>query len=550
MIGYLQIAIVLAALALCYRPFGAYMAHAYTSPRHLAVEKGIYKAFGINPESQHPWRVYLRNVLAFSAISIFMLYLLQRTQHLLPLGHGVGPVHTDQAWNTAVSFTTNTNWQSYSGETAMSQLTQLLGQNLQNFVSAAVGMAVAVALVRGIAHRNGHPELGNFWVDLVRGCLRILLPIALIGATLLLTGGAIQNLNGPTTITTLTGGTQTIPGGALASQEAIKELGTNGGGYFNANSAHPFENPTGWTNLLEIFLILLIPTCLTRTYGIMVGSKKHGWAVLAAMTTIFTISLCLLIWSELANKDSAITTAGAAMEGRETRLGIIPSAFFATATTLTSTGAVDSFHSSYSAFGGGILTLNMLLGEIAPGGVGSGLYGMLIIAMLAVFISGLMVGRSPEYLGKKIGVKEIKLIAGYTLVVPVTVLTGVGISMVLPGVRESILNAGPHGLTEVLYAFTSGANNNGSAFAGLSADTPYLNYAIAIAMLIGRFVPIALVLALAGTLAAQKPTPETAGTLPTHKPLFVGVMVGTSYIVTGLTFLPVLALGPLAEGLS
>lgn len=550
LIGFLQIAVVIIALAVVYRPLGRYMATVYTTDKDLKAEKLIYRLLGVNPRAQQPWKVYLRSVLAFSLVSVLGLYFLQRVQQWLPLAHGVGPVHPDQAWNTAVSFTTNTNWQSYSGETAMSQLTQLLGQNLQNFVSASVGMAVAIALTRGIAAKSGVSELGCFWTDLVRGCIRILLPMAFIAAVLLVMGGAIQNLSGPISFATLSGGEQTIPGGAAASQEAIKELGTNGGGYFNANSAHPFENPMGWTNLLEIFLILCIPVSLTRTFGIMVGSKKNGYALLGAMSTIFFIALGLTVWSEMANVDSATRLAGAALEGREARLGVIPSAFFATATTLTSTGAVDSFHSSYSALGGGLLTLNMLLGEIAPGGVGAGLYGMLIIAMLAVFISGLMVGRSPEYLGKKIGVGEIKLVAMYTLVVPFTVLIGVGVSILLPGVRDAMLNPGPHGLTEVLYAFTSGANNNGSAFAGLGADTPYLNTAIGIAMLLGRFLPIALILALAGKLSEQKPVPVTSGTLPTHRPLFVGVMVGTSYIVTGLTFLPVLALGPLAEGLS
>lgn len=547
-IGFLQIALVI--IAVVYRPFGRYMANVYTSENDLRTEKLIYRLLGVNPRANQPWKVYLRSVLAFSLVSVLALYILQRIQQWLPLAHGVGPVHADQAWNTAVSFVTNTNWQSYSGETAMSQLTQLLGQNLQNFVSASVGMAVAIALTRGIAARNGVSELGSFWTDLVRGCVRILLPVAFVSAVLLLLGGAIQNFAGPTTFTTVSGGEQTVPGGAVASQEVIKELGTNGGGYFNANSAHPFENPMGWTNLLEIFLILLIPVSLTRTYGIMVGSKKHGYAILGAMATIFALSLAAVVWSEMANADSAISQAGAAMEGREARLGVIPSAFFATATTLTSTGAVDSFHSSYSSLGGGVLILNMLLGEIAPGGVGAGLYGMLVIAMLAVFISGLMVGRSPEYLGKKIGVGEIRLVALYTLVVPFTVLVGVGASILIPSVRDAMLNPGPHGLSEVLYAFTSGANNNGSAFAGFGADTVYLNIAIAIAMLLGRFLPIALVLALAGRLSEQKPAPVTSGTLPTHRPLFVGVMVGTSYIVTGLTFLPVLALGPLAEGLS
>ncbi len=546
--GLMQIGVVFLLLAAAYRPLGSYMAHVFTAPRHLAVERTIYRLCGVDPHSEQRWPAYFGSLIAFSLLSVLGLYTLQRVQQWLPLAYGMEPVAPDQAFNTAVSFTTNTNWQSYSGEAAMSQLTQMAGLAVQNFVSAAVGISVAIALVRGLARtRTGH--LGNFWVDLVRTCLRILLPISIAGAFLLILGGAVQNFSAPTEITTLTGGTQTLPTGPVASQEVIKELGTNGGGYFNANSSHPFENPAAWTNLLEIFLILLIPVSLTRTFGIMVKDLRQGWAVLASMAVIFAISLTVTVSSEIANSGSAISQAGAAMEGKEVRFGVIPSAFFATATTLTSTGAVNSFHSSYSAFGGAMLTLNMLLGEIAPGGVGAGLYGMLIVALLAVFIAGLMVGRTPEYLGKRIGPREIKLVSLYILAMPLVVLAGVGIAIALPSARESILNAGPHGLTEVLYAFTSGGNNNGSAFAGLNANTVFYNYSIGLAMLLGRFIPILCVLALAGSLAEQPGAAVTSGTLPTHRPLFVSVMVGVAFIVTGLTFLPVLALGPITEGL-
>ncbi len=547
-IGLAQIALTLGALALIHRPFGAYMAHIFTTDKDLGIERVIYRICGVDPRSGQRWKTYFFSVLAFSAVSVLTLYLLQRLQQWLPLSLGMGPVHADQAWNTAVSFTTNTNWQSYSGEEAMSILTQMSGLAVQNFVSAAVGIAVAIALIRGIAARS-QSTLGNFWVDLTRGVIRLLLPISAAAAFLLILGGAVQSLQDPVTVNTITGGTQTIMTGTTASQEAIKELGTNGGGYFNANSAHPFENPQAWTNLLEIFLILMIPTALPRTFGIMVGDKRQGWAVLGAMGVLYAISLTVTLTSELANTGSAISQAGAAMEGKEVRLDVVASSFFATSTTLTSTGAVDSFHSSYSGFGGGMLTLNMLLGEIAPGGVGAGLYGMLVVALLSVFIAGLMVGRSPEYLGKRIGPREIKLISLYILVVPVLVLCGTGLAIALPSTLDSILNPGPHGLSEVLYAYTSASNNNGSAFAGFNADTPFFNVTLGFAMLLGRFVPIGLVLALAGSLAEQNRTPETAGTLTTHRPLFVGVMVGASLIVTGLTFLPVLALGPIAEGL-
>lgn len=539
--GILQILLVLAALAVAYRPLGDYLARIFTSTRDLRVERGIYRLIGVNPRAEQRWSSYLRSVLTFSALSLLVLYLILRTQQLLPLSLGHGALAPDLAWNTAASFVANTNWQNYAGESTLGTLAQALGLAVQNFLSAAVGLSVAIVLIRGLA-RQGTDLLGNFWVDVTRAIIRVLLPLSVIFAVVLLLGGVAQNLGDPQTMTGIAGQIQTIPGGTVASQEAIKNLGTNGGGYFNANAAHPLENPSAWTNLVQIFLILLIPTALTRTFGKMVGSTRQGLAVLGAMGTLFLLSLLAVVSAELAN-------LGTALEGKELRLGVIPSSFFAVATTLTSTGAVDSAHSSYSPLAGGVLMLNMMLGEIAPGGVGSGLYGMLIIAILAVFIAGLMVGRTPEYLGKKIGVRQMRLTALYILVSPAIVLLGTALALLMPGTREAMLGSGPHGLSEVLYAFTSAGNNNGSAFGGLSANTPFFNVALGLAMLLGRFLPMIAVLALAGSLAAQTPTPAGPGTLQTQRPLFIGVMVGVALLVSALTFLPALALGPLAEAL-
>ncbi|WP_314175068.1 potassium-transporting ATPase subunit KdpA [Streptomyces winkii] len=560
--GVLQLLALVGALALTYRPLGDYMAGVYSSTIHLRVEKWMYKAVGADPDTGMRWPAYLRGVLAFSAVSLLFLYLLQRLQGGLPGSLGFSSIDPDQAFNTAASFVANTNWQSYYGEQAMGHIVQTGGLAVQNFVSAAVGMAVAIALVRGFArsrsHRAAHAagspdrtgELGNFWADLVRGVVRILLPISVVGAIVLVACGAIQNFAGIHEVGQFMGGSQQWNGGAVASQEAIKELGTNGGGYFNANSSHPFENPDAFTNLFEIFLILLIPFALTRTFGRMVGSLRQGYAILATMATIWLGFVLLMWWTEFAGHGPALELAGGAMEGKETRFGIGASSIFAVSTTLTSTGAVDSFHSSYTGFGGGITMLGMQLGEIAPGGVGSGLYGMLIMAVIAVFIAGLMVGRTPEYLGKKIGTREIKLAACYILVTPALVLCFTAASMALPTPANSMTNSGAHGFSEILYAFTSGANNNGSAFAGLNADTQWFNTTIGLAMLLGRFVPMVFVLALAGSLAEQRPVPATAGTLRTEKPLFTGMLVGTIMIVAGLTYFPALALGPLAEGLA
>lgn len=547
--GLLQLTALIAALALAYRPLGDYMARVYSSEKSYRPEKWIYKAIGANPAAEMRWPSYLRGVLAFSAVSVLFLYLMQRVQGSLPGSLGFSSIDPDQAFNTAASFVANTNWQSYYGEQAMGHVVQTGGLAVQNFLSAAVGMAVAVALVRGFA-RSRTGELGNFWADLVRGTVRILIPISVIGAIVLVACGAIQNFSGIHQVGQFMGGTQEWNGGGVASQEVIKELGTNGGGYFNANSAHPFENPNPLSNLFEIFLILLIPFALTRTFGRMVGSLKQGYAILGAMAVIWIGFTALMMWTEFAHRGPAFEIAGGAMEGKETRFGIAGSSMFAVATTLTSTGAVNSFHSSYTGFGGGITMLGMQLGEIAPGGVGSGLYGMLIMAIIAVFIAGLMVGRTPEYLGKKIGTRQIKLAACYILVTPALVLGFTAVAMALPTPADSMTNSGAHGFSEILYAYTSGANNNGSAFAGLNADTQWFNTTIGIAMLLGRFLPMVFVLALAGSLAEQKPVPETAGTLRTDKPLYAGLLVGTILIITGLTYFPALALGPLAEGLA
>ncbi|WP_210585924.1 potassium-transporting ATPase subunit KdpA [Streptomyces sp. GESEQ-35] len=547
--GILQLLALIAALALAYVPLGNYMAKVYSSDKHWRVEKWVYKGIGANPDAEMRWPAYLRGVLAFSAVGVLFLYALQRLQGVLPGSLGFSSIDPDQAFNTAVSFVTNTNWQSYYGEQAMGHVVQTAGLAVQNFVSAAVGIAVAVALVRGFA-RSRTGELGNFWSDLVRGVIRILLPGAAIAAIVLVACGAIQNFSGIHEVGQFMGGQQQWNGGAVASQEAIKELGTNGGGYFNANSAHPFENPTPFSNLFEIFLLLVIPFSLTRTFGIMVGSVKQGYAILATMATIWVGFVGLMMWTEFAHHGPAFELAHGALEGKETRFGVGASSIFAVSTTLTSTGAVDSFHSSFTGLGGGITMLGMMLGEIAPGGTGSGLYGMLIMAVIAVFIAGLMVGRTPEYLGKKIGTREIKFAACYILITPALVLIFTAFAMALPTPGNSMTNSGAHGFSEILYAYTSASNNNGSAFAGLNADTQWFNSTLGLAMLFGRFLPMVFVLALAGSLAEQKPVPATAGTLRTEKPLFTGLLVGAILIITGLTYFPALALGPLAEGLA
>ncbi|MCR2812777.1 potassium-transporting ATPase subunit KdpA [Microbacterium sp. zg.Y1084] len=549
----LSLATVAVILGVLYRPFGDYMAWVYTSPKDTRVEAGVYRVIGIDAKAAQTWPAYLRAVLAFSAVGLLLVYGLQRLQQWLPYSLGLDAPSEHLSFNTAASFVGNTNWQSYSPELTLGYTVQALGLVVQNFVSAGVGMAVAIALVRGFAARRSG-TLGNFWVDLTRGTLRILLPTAALAAVVLLIGGVVQNINGFTDVTTLTGATQSIPGGPVASQEAIKLLGTNGGGFFNANSSHPFENPNAWTNVFEVLLMLVIPFALPRTFGRMVGDNRQGYAILGVMATLYLASFALLTAFETAGNGTAPQLAGAAMEGKEQRFGIIGSTLFATTSTGTSTGAVNSMHDSYTALGGMMPMLNMMLGEVSPGGVGSGLYAILVLAIIGVFIAGLLIGRTPEYLGKKIGPREIKLAALTILVMPTLVLTGTALSFALPGIREevastSIWNPGIHGMSEVLYAFTSAANNNGSAFAGLTANTPWLNTALGVVILLGRFVPIVFVLALAGSLAAQDSVPTTAGTLPTHRPLFVGLLSTVTVLVTALTFFPVLALGPLAEGL-
>ncbi|TAJ49158.1 MAG: potassium-transporting ATPase subunit KdpA [Herbiconiux sp.] len=548
-----QLATLAIILAVIYRPLGDYIAYTFTSSKDLKVERGLYRVVGVDPTREQTWGAYLRGVLAFSLIGVLFVYALQRLQEVLPYSLGLPAVPEGLSFNTAVSFVTNTNWQSYSPEVTMGYTVQIAGLAVQNFVSAGVGIAVAVALIRGFSRRSTG-TLGNFWVDLTRATFRILLPLAVITSIVLIAGGVIQNFSGFTEVTTLTGGTATVPGGPVASQEAIKLLGTNGGGFFNVNSAHPFENPTPWTNLFEIVLMLAIPFSLPRAFGKMVGDNRQGYAILAAMGTLFVVSLAALTTFEIMGSGTGTQLAGGAMEGKEQRFGIAASTLFATTSTITSTGAVNSMHDSFTSLGGMMTLFNMMLGEIAPGGVGSGLYGMLIIAIITVFIAGLLVGRTPEYLGKKLGPREIKLASLYILTTPTIVLVGTALSFAIPAIREdvegtSIWNPGLHGFTEVLYAFTSASNNNGSAFAGITANTPWFNTALGVAMLLGRFIPIVFVLALAGSLAAQGKVPVTAGTLPTHRPQFVGLLVGVVLIVVALTYFPVLALGPLAEGL-
>lgn len=552
-LGVLQVASVLLILALLYRPLGDWIAHVYMSSKDWAVERVGYRLVGVDPKSEQTWQAYARGVLIFSAIGVLFVYALQRFQAVLPYSLGLPAVPEGLAFNTAVSFVTNTNWQSYSPELTLGYTVQFAGLAVQNFVSAAVGIAVAIALVRGFA-RRGSGTIGNFWVDLTRGITRILLPLSVLAAIALLTAGVVQNFNGFVEVTTPTGGTQLLPGGPVASQEAIKELGTNGGGFFNANSSHPFENPAPWTSVFEILLLLAIPFAMPRAFGKIVGDNRQGYAILAVMASLFLVSITAVTWLESLGNGTAPQLAGGAMEGKEVRYGIFGSTLFAGATTLTSTGAVNSMHDSYTALGGMVPMVNMMLGEIAPGGVGAGLYGMLIIAVIAVFVGGLLVGRTPEYLGKKIGPKEIKLASLYILITPALVLLGTALSFAIPAIRSdvettSIWNPGIHGLSEMLYAFTSAANNNGSAFAGLTANTPWLNTALGVAMLLGRFIPIVLVLALAGSLAAQEKLPATTGTLPTHRPQFVGLLAVIAVVITALTYFPVLTLGPLAEGL-
>ena len=547
--GWLEIVVLAGALALSFRPLGDYMAWLLASPSHWRVERLIYRAGGVEAGADQRWAAYLRSVLAFSAVCVLFLYGFLRVQNHLLLALGTPAMPASQAFNTAASFVTNTNWQSYSGESALGYLVQMTGLAVQNFLSAAVGIAVVAALIRGFT-RTRTDRVGNFWVDLTRVVVRVLVPMSFVFAIVLGAAGCVQNLHGAQHLTTIAGGHQTLTGGPVASQEAIKELGTNGGGFYNANSAHPFENPTALTNLIEVYLLLVISFSLPRTLGKIVGDNRQGYAIVSVMVLIWAASVALITVNELHSISStAGHDAGGMMEGKEQRFGIWASALFAACTTLTSAGAVDSAHDSYTPGGGGMTIFDMMLGEIAPGGTGSGLYGILVLAVIAVFVAGLMVGRTPEYLGKKLRSREIKFASLYILSTPAIVLIGAGTAMALPGERAAMLNPGPHGFSEVLYAFTSAANNNGSAFAGLSANTTWYNTALALAMLFGRFLPMVFVLALAGSLAGQQRVPVTAGTLPTHRPQFVGLLTAVVLIVVGLTYFPALALGPLAEGL-
>jgi potassium-transporting ATPase potassium-binding subunit len=559
--------LVLIALVFAATPLlGGYMAKVYgggAAPGDRIfnpVERLIYRATGVDPSREQRWTIYARSLLAFSAVSVLGLYVLQRVQGGLPVNPTDVPgVPAALAFNTAVSFTTNTNWQNYAGEITMSHLTQMMGLAVQNFVSAAVGIAVAVALIRGLVRRRS-TTIGNFWVDLTRSTTRVLLPISIVGALVLVSQGVIQNLGGFVTAHTLDGAVQLIPGGPAASQEVIKELGTNGGGFLNANSGHPFGSPNGFTNLFQLFLILLIPFALTYTFGKLTRDRKQGWAVFAAMFILWAASAMIAQAFETngnpeldalgANQDTSAELAGGGnYEGKEVRFGPATSGLFAATTTGTSTGAIIAAHDSFTPGGGAVPLVNMMLGEVSPGGVGAGLYGMLIFALLSVFIAGLMVGRTPEYLGKKIQAPEMKLITLYILAMPTIVLVLIGISVVMDTSKASILNSGPHGLTEVAYAFTSAGNNNGSAFGGLTGNTDWYNTTLGLAMLGGRFLLIVPALALAGSLARKQTVPPSAGTFPTGTPLFVGLLVGVVLIVVGLTFFPVLSLGPTVEQL-
>jgi len=562
--GWLQILFYSLCLLFVAKPLGVYLVRVYDgSLTFLApVERFLYRLSGINPEEDQHWTRYAAALLLFSTASMLLTYLVLRLQHILPLNpQGFAGVTDRQAFETAASFTSNTNWQSYAGESTMSYFSQMTQLAFHNFVSGAVGMAVAVGIVRGIARRGDEAKgrIGNFWADLVRGTLYVLLPISLVFALVLVQQGVIQNFKPYLTVTTLEGAQQTLAMGPVASQEVIKQLGTNGGGFFNANSAHPFENPTPWSNFWAMFLIFAIPSALTYYLGRMVNNQRHGWAVWAAMFTMFIGGTTVAYWAEArgnpihaARGVDVVTTTqnpGGNMEGKEVRFGIANSALFATVTTGASCGAVNAMHDSFTPLGGLVPMVNMQLGEVVFGGVGAGLYGILIYVILTVFIAGLMVGRTPEYLGKKIQRREIQMAMLYVLAAAASILVFTAISVALPAGLKGLNNAGPHGFSEILYAFTSATANNGSAFAGLTGSTYYYNTTLGFAMLIGRFALIVPLLALAGFLADKKAAPETAGTFPVHTPLFAGLLIGVVLIVGALTFFPALALGPIVEQL-
>ncbi|HCX83229.1 MAG: potassium-transporting ATPase subunit KdpA [Curvibacter sp. RIFCSPHIGHO2_12_FULL_63_18] len=525
----------------------------------LRLEAPLFRLAGTSPEQSMPWKQYTVALLAFNVLGALVVYLLQRWQAMLPLNPaGMGAVSVDSALNTAVSFATNTNWQGYAGESTMGYLTQMLGLAVQNFLSAATGIAVVFALFRGFAAKST-AVIGNFWVDITRITAWLLVPISLVIAIVLVGQGVIQNFDAYQDVTTLAGSPQTLPMGPVASQEAIKMLGTNGGGFFNANSAHPYENPTALSNFLQMLAIFLIPAALCFAFGREVGDPRQGWAVLAAMTVMFVIAVAAIMPAEQmgnpqiaalgVDQTASSLQSGGNMEGKETRFGITASSLFAVITTAASCGAVNAMHDSFTPLGGMVPMVMMQLGEVVFGGVGTGLYGMLIFAILAVFIAGLMIGRTPEYLGKKIESHEMKLTSMAILVTPILVLAGTAIAVLAGAGKAGIANPGAHGFSEILYALTSAANNNGSAFAGLSANTPFYNYLLAIAMWFGRFGVIVPVLAIAGALAAKKRLPATAGTFPTHGPLFVVLLMGTVLLVGLLNYVPSLALGPVVEHL-
>jgi K+-transporting ATPase ATPase A chain len=547
------------------RPVGTFLYKVFAGERtflHPAlgpVERALYRVIGVNPEGEMTWVAYAVSVFMFSGVCVAVLYALLRLQGVLPLNPaGVPGMPALLALNTAVSFVTNTNWQAYAGETGVSYLSQMAGLAWQNFISAGVGIAVAVAFVRGLT-RVGRKEIGNFWVDLTRACLYVLLPMSLILGVVLVSQGVVDNFNAPTRVTTVEGAAQTIAQGPVASQESIKELGTNGGGFFNANSAHPFENPSPITNFLEILAILIIPSGLAYMVGKFAGDTRQGWVLLAAMTIIFVVGLSVVYGFERvgnpnlgrvgANQAQTAGSSGGNMEGKEVRFGIAQSALFVNATTSASCGAVNSAHDSLTPLAGGMAMLNIALGEIVFGGVGSGLYGMLIFAILAVFIAGLMVGRTPEYLGKKIGPTDMKLAMLGVLALEAGILVIAGIAVVSPSAASAVLNPGPHGLSEILYAATSAVGNNGSAFAGLTVTGTFFTVALTIGMFVGRFFFIVPVLGIAGSMAQKKVAPPSSGTFPTTGALFVGLLVGVIVIVGALTFFPVYALGPILEQL-
>lgn len=562
---WLQILFYLTVLFALVKPLGGYMARVYQNERVVSinsthrvldpilapVERFVYRASGVDSKSEMAWKTYAVAMLLFNAIGLLAVYFLQRIQVFLPLNpQGFGAVTPDSSWNTAVSFVTNTNWQGYGGETTMSYLTQMLAMTVQNFVSAATGMAVLIALIRGII-RHTTKEIGNFWVDLTRSTLYILVPLSLILALALVSQGVVQTFNESQTAVSLQSGEQTIAVGPAASQIAIKQLGTNGGGFFNTNSAHPFENPTPFSNFLEMLALLLIPAALCYTYGKMIGDTRQGWSLLIAMTIVFVALLGVTVWSEKTTNPAieALGVVGGNMEGKEVRFGIVNSALWTTATTSVSNGAVNSMLDSYMPLGGLVPMWLMQLGEIIFGGVGSGLYGMLAFVIIAVFVAGLMVGRTPEYLGKKIEAYEMKMASLIILVPVIVTLVGTAIALMSETGRATIFNPSAHGFSEVLYAFSSTAGNNGSAFAGLGANNPFYNTALGFAMLMVRFWLAVPVLAIAGSLANKKKVPVGSGTLPTHTPLFIFWLIGVIIIVGALSYLPALALGPIVEHL-